>query len=90
MAKKRTVVGSVLKSNDPLKPNYIKFSDRLEGAVSFTAGQCVSVESKAFQLASLERAVAANKLSGENAEKARERINKMPDFVLGDLVTWTE
>jgi len=38
----------------------------------------------------LESAVEAGKLGGENAEKARERINKIPDFVLGELVVLRE
>lgn len=83
----RTVVGSVIKSNDPSKPNYMKF--RLRNGLSkieITDGTTFSVESKKYQLDSLEKAVTSGKLSENLAEKIKERINKMPDFVLGEIV----
>lgn len=87
MAKlKREVVGSFLKAKDDGKAPYIKFKTD----VSFTNGSMVRVENKKFQLASLESAVSAGKLNGEIAEKAKERINKIPDFVLGELVILRE
>ena len=87
MAKmKREVVGSFLKAKDDGKAPYIKFKTD----VSFTNGSMVRVENKKFQLTSLESAVSAGKLSGEIAEKAKERINKIPDFVLGELVILRE
>jgi len=87
MAKmKREVVGSFLKAKDDGKAPYIKFKTD----VSFTNGSMVRVENKKFQLASLESAVSAGKLTGEIAEKAKERINKIPDFVLGELVILRE
>lgn len=47
----------------------------------------VRVESKKFQLDSLDRAIAAGKLKeGEMVDQIRERINAIPDFVLGELV----
>ena len=54
--------------------------------VSLKQGDIIRVENKKFQLASLEGAVQAGKLSEEQAEKARERINKIPDFVLAELI----
>jgi hypothetical protein len=87
MAKlKREVVGSFLKAKDDGKAPYIKFKTD----VTFTNGSMVRVENKKFQLASLEAAVSAGKLNGEIAEKAKERINKIPDFVLGELVILRE
>lgn len=87
MAKlKREVVGSFLKAKDDGKAPYIKFKTD----VSFTNGSMVRVENKKFQLSSLEAAVSAGKLNGEIAEKAKERINKIPDFVLGELVILRE
>lgn len=87
MAKlKREVVGSFLKAKDDGKAPYIKFKTD----VTFTNGSMVRVENKKFQLASLESAVSAGKLNGEIAEKAKERINKIPDFVLGELVILRE
>jgi hypothetical protein len=83
MAKlKREVVGSFLKAKEEGKAPYIK----IKNAVAFKEGDIIRVENKKFQMASLESAIQAGKLSGENAEKARERINKIPEFVLGELV----
>lgn len=83
MAKwKRTVVGSLIKSQDASKPNYIKIRNDLV----LKAGQYVNAESKQFQLKSLESAVASGKIKGESAQKARERIEKIPDFVIAELV----
>ena len=88
MAKyKRLNVGSIIKSNDPLKPNYIKFNLRTNGGVlTIKDGQTLSAESKAYQLKSLEGAVSAGKVSEELAVIIRERIEKIPDFVLAELV----
>lgn len=84
---KRTVVGSVIKSKDASKPNYIKFNLRnTNGVLTLKDGQTLSVESKKFQLDSLNRAKESGKLSGDVAESIEERINKIPDFVLGELV----
>jgi hypothetical protein len=83
MAKfKRTVIGSVVKNKDPKKPDYIK----VNGAHTLTDGQYLNLESKKNQLESLEVAIAGGKISGDNAEKAKERINKIPDFVRFQVV----
>lgn len=83
MAKlKREVVGSFLKAKEDGKAPYIK----IKSAVAFKEGDIIRVENKKFQMASLESAIQSGKLSGEIAEKARERINKIPEFVLGELV----
>jgi hypothetical protein len=73
--KKRNVVGSVLKSKDG-GPDYIKMKD----------GKVYRLESKKAQLESLEGAVSAGKLSEEVAEKVRERINKLPEFVRFEII----
>lgn len=83
MAKlKREVVGSFLKAKEEGKAPYIK----IKNAVAFKEGDIIRVENKKFQMASLESAIQAGKLSGDNAEKARERINNIPEFVLGELI----
>lgn len=83
MAKyKRTVIGSVVKNKEAGKPDYIK----VNGAHVLKDGQFLNLETKAAQLASLDEAVKAGKLSGEVAESARERINKIPDFVRFQIV----
>lgn len=81
----RQVVGSFLKSKDDTKPPYLKIKE----AVSFQANDIIRVENKAFQLKSLNDAVASGKLPEEIAVKARERIEKIPPFVLGELIRLT-
>lgn len=80
---KREVIGSFLKAKDPEKqPPYIK----IKNDVVFKANDIVRVENRAFQLQSIESAVANGKLSPEIADKAKERIGKMADFVIAELV----
>lgn len=83
MAKsKRSVVGSVCKSKDAGKPDYIKVRDDM----TLRKGQILRLESKKYQLESLQGAVAAGKLSNELGEKIRERIEKIPDWVRFEIV----
>lgn len=85
MAKyKRRVVGSVLKSKEDGKPNYIKIKEDVP------AGTVLSVESKKTQLDSLERAFSEGKLTEEIVVKRREQLSKMPDWVVADLVQLTK
>lgn len=79
---KREVIGSFLKAKDSNKPPYIK----IKTDATFKANDIIRVENKKFQLDSLETAVNAGKLSKELADKARERINNIPDFVIAELV----
>jgi hypothetical protein len=79
---KREVVGSFYKSKDDAKPPYLKFRT----AVTLKEGDIIRVENKKFQLQSLQGAINAGKLNGEIAEKAKERIEKIPDFVIAELV----
>lgn len=78
---KRKVVGSVVKGKEG-KPPYIKIRE----AISLNAGDFLRLESKKTQLDALEAAAASGKLTGDIVESIRERINKMPDFVLFDVV----
>ena len=83
MAKaKRSVIGSVCKSKDTGKPDYIKVRDDL----TLRKGQILRLESKKFQLESLQGAVSAGKLSSELGEKIKERIEKIPDWVRFEIV----
>lgn len=79
MAKTRRVdIGSVCKSKDPGKPDYIKIAND----VVLKRGQFLNLESKAQRLASLTEAVEAGKLSEEVADKIRENVEKNhKDFV---------
>lgn len=79
---KRSVVGSVCKSKDSGKPDYIKIRDDM----SLKKGQVLRLESKRFQLDSLQSAVNSGKLSNELAQKIEERINKIPDWVRFEIV----
>lgn len=83
---KRTVVGSIIKSKDPSKPNYVKFSLRDGGTLTLKDGDTLSAESKAFQLKSAEAAASEGKISDEVVEKIKARLEKQPDFVIAELV----
>ncbi len=78
---KRKTIGSVVKGKDG-KPDYIKISQD----VSLKAGQFVNLESKAAQLASLNKAESDGKLSEEVAAKVRAVVEKKPEWVRFDLV----
>lgn len=86
----RREIGNVCKNKDPSKANYIQIRKDLKEPIVLQAGDFLGVESKAFQLKSLEGAIAAGKISGEAAEKARERINKIADWVLGSVILNTK
>ena len=86
MAVKRTVIGSLMKSKDEKKSDYIQIDKRLTSPIVLQPGQTISFESKAFKLKSLQAAGASGKLTGELLEKLLEQANKMPDFVRGELV----
>jgi len=88
MAKKKyRTIGSVVKSKDKSSPDYIKIG---RDDVVLKAGSTLQLQSKASQLASLEKAIEAGKISGESAEKARARLEKIPDFVRFEVVQVTE
>lgn len=84
--KKRVVVGSLCKprEEDSSKgyPNYIQIKDD----VTFKKGDFIRAESKKFQLTSLEKAVADGKLSPELGEDIKKRIEKIPDWVIAELI----
>ena len=93
----RKTVGTVLKSKDSGKGDYIKLdSYHKESLLKAVAGMedkkglCLSLESKASQLKSLNEAETSGKISGENAAKARERIEKIPDFVRFEIILLEE
>ena len=78
MAKKfRKVIGSVCKAKESGKADYIKISQDFV----LTKGMYLNLESKANQLKSLTEAVESGRLKPEFADKARERIEKIPDWV---------
>lgn len=82
MAKKRLTIGSVVKSKEAGKPDYIKVSQD----ITLKKGQFLNLESKERQLESLDAAVAAGKLSEDMANEIKERTNKIPDWVRFEIV----
>lgn len=84
MAKYRTI-GSVCKRKDG-NGTHIKISED----VTLKKGEYINLESKVKQLEKLDKAQGEGKISEENAEKARERINKIPDFVMFELIRKTD
>lgn len=81
----RTTVGSIIKGKDG-KPDYLKVNKSLKEPVVLMAGDILNLESKVAQLTSLEAAVSSGKLHPEYADKARERINNIPDYVRFDVI----
>lgn len=79
---KRRVIGSVVKSKEANKPDYIKIREK----VTLEEGQCLSLESQKFQLERLQTALSAGKISEEMADKVKERLEKMPNWVRFDIV----
>lgn len=77
---KRQVVGSVCKPKQEGQVDYIKMRD----------GKIYRLESAKYQLSQLENAVSQGKLSEEIAEKVRERIGKIPEWVRFELVELVE
>lgn len=82
----RMVVGSVLRSKNEGDPPYIKINE----SVTLTKGATLKLESKRFQLESLEKALENGKLTEETAEKIQARIEKIPDYVLFNIVQLTQ
>lgn len=78
---KRQVIASVVKSQDPSKPDYIKMRD---------TGECFSLESPKQQREKLEEAVKNGKITEEYAQKVRERLDKIPDFVRFEVVKYNK
>jgi hypothetical protein len=94
----RTTVGTVIKGKPQLdgspgkpyvrlkfyKPEHKQaFVNAVNNAVD---GLILNLESKKSQIDSLNEAVANGKLKQEYAEKALTRVEKIPDFVLFEVV----
>lgn len=86
MAYKRKQIGAVLKSKDPAQPDYIKINED----VVLKKGDILNLESKKSKLASLEKNIENGKLSGDLADKIREGIEKMPEFIRFEIVKVTK
>lgn len=86
---KRVSVGSVYKPKNDEETGKPK-----DGSVPYIkmreSGKIFRLESAKFQLESLEKAVAAGRLSSDIADKVRERIEKIPSYVLFEMVELVE
>jgi hypothetical protein len=90
---KRVTIGSVVKSQDASKADYIKINPKIKDDLidalqnmDEEKGLYLNLESKQSQLESIERAVENGTLTEENAAASRERVEKMPDFVRFNIV----
>lgn len=83
---KRTTVGSILKSKDDTKPNYLKVNLYKQESITLKHGQTLQVLSKNFKLKDLERLRKEGKLDEETLEKLQQQAEKMPDFVMAEVV----
>ena len=82
---KRRVIGSVVKAKEGTG-SYIKIRED----VVLKKGQSLRLESAKAQLASLEAAVTAGKLSNDMADKVRERISKIPTYLMFEIIQLSE
>ena len=80
---KREKLGSVLVDKNDDKKFYIKFNKN----VSFNEGECINLESKKQQIASLDEAVSSGRMKNlEMAAEIKERLENIPDFVKFEMI----
>lgn len=77
MAKKRLVVGSVVKGKNEGDSDYIKIRKN----ITLREGEILNLSSKKQQIAQARAAIEAGKLSPDMGEEILERLEKIPDFV---------
>lgn len=63
---------------------------KLKQAVNLPEGAMIQVETKKTKLASLERSVSAGKLDPEYAQKRREELERMPEWLIAELVVYQD
>lgn len=87
MAWTRKQIGKIVKKTEDKQryPGVPEFSLHVTEDITIKAGSYFNLENKAFKLASLE--ANREKLSPENYEKARERIDKMPGYVFFEVIS---
>lgn len=90
MAWDRKQIGKIVKkSDDKLRyPGVKEFSLKIEQDITLKAGTYLNLENKAYKLASLE--ANKEKMSEEAYEKAKERIEKIPEFVFFEVIQLTK
>ena len=78
----KTQVGTIWRSKTPGGAPVMK----IKNDVTLKAGQYVNLESKAMQIASLEKAINEGKIKNpEQIQKARERLENMPEGILFEV-----
>jgi len=78
----RTEVGSICKSKDAEKPDYIKVNTD----ITLKKGDILNLESKKSKLEGIDTAVQNGKLSQDKADEIIEKINAMPEWVRFSIV----
>jgi biotin-(acetyl-CoA carboxylase) ligase len=68
------------------KAPYIKIGKGVN--LTLAEGDFLAIESKAWQLSSLEKAHSAGKVNGDSYEKLREKIEQIPDWVVAEVVKY--
>lgn len=101
MATKKLNIGSIQKKKDGSKTFVVSAYElknlkqllespevkELMNSSDPKAKKYFNLESKQEQLASLDNAVSNGKLSNDMADKIRENVNKIPDFVIANVST---
>lgn len=82
----RKSVGSILKSKEPTRSNYLKINLQDKGKLVLKHGDVLEVKSKKFKLEEVERLRAEGRVDGDKLEKMLAFAEKMPDFVLAEVV----
>lgn len=83
MSKFRRVIGSVVKSKETGKSDYIKINQD----ITLKKGQTLSLQSAKSQLESLQAAVKAGKLQADYAEELIAKVERIPEFVRFEIVS---
>lgn len=90
---KRLKVGSVVKSKEKGKPDYIQMTGKQAQLLAKHLSQFedndkvfINLESKESQIASLEAAMESGKLDAEYAKKQIGFAENIPDFVRFELI----
>lgn len=79
---RRNVIGSIVKNKEAGKPDYVTVAQDY----ALKKGDYLNLESKKSQLEGIEKAMAEGKIPAEAGAAAKERINKIPDFVRFQIV----
>lgn len=84
----RTIVGSIVKSKDPKKANYVKVNlfGNNKNEVLLRNGDFLQLQTNTFRKNSLEEDLKNGRIDEAKYEQLMSKITSQPDFVLGNLV----